>query len=571
MTGRQTRFLYRYNHRVMKVALGQVDTTVGDVAGNLEMLRAYYRRACDQGAELVVFPELALSGYPPWDLLEQRDFVAANREALESLAKVAVRAGIVVGFIDVNESAHGKSLYNAAALLSDGRVSAVRHKTLLPTYDVFDEARYFEPAKENTPVPFRGRKLGITICEDAWNEAAFWPRRLYAVDPIERLVGAGADLLVNVSSSPFNRGKVATRLSMLQSHVRRRRLPLAYCNLVGGNDELIFDGNSLMLDAKGGIVAQGPAFAEGLLIADPDAGAAALDWKEPEDIEEVCLALTLGIRDYTRKTGFTNVLVGLSGGIDSALVAALAARALGPAHVTGVSMPSMHSSKGSITDADELCKNIGMKMLRVPITGLYQGTMSAIESAIGRTKPGLAEQNLQARLRGLVLMFLSNKTGSLLLSTGNKSEMSVGYCTLYGDMNGGLSVISDVPKGTVYALARFLNRDKRLIPEGSLTKAPSAELAPNQRDQDDLPEYDVLDRIVMGYVEDAKSPADLVRDGLPEALVYPFLDRIDRAEYKRRQAAPGLKITAKAFGVGRKMPIARGSHRKAPTAPARGM
>ncbi|MBI5201686.1 MAG: NAD+ synthase, partial [Elusimicrobia bacterium] len=468
----------------------------------------------------------------------------------------------VVGFIDVNESGRGKPLYNAAALLENGKIAAVRHKTLLPTYDVFDEGRYFEPAKENAPVPFRGTKLGLTICEDAWNDAAFWPRRLYPVDPVEGLARAGAELIVNGSSSPYSPGKVATRFSMLRSHARKHKLPVAYCNLIGGNDELVFDGNSMVLDRKGDLVARGPAFAEGLVVADTSVTAAPLDWKQPEDIEEVCEALTLGIRDYAKKTGFEDVLVGLSGGIDSALVAALAARALGPAHVTGVSMPSMHSSEHSVTDAAALAKNLGIKLLSVPIAGLYQAMIGALETATSKTKPGLAEQNLQARLRGLVLMFLSNKTGALLLSTGNKSEMSVGYCTLYGDMNGGLSVISDVPKTTVYALARFLNRETRLIPEGSLTKPPSAELAPNQRDQDDLPEYDVVDRIVQGYVEDAKSPAELVQEGLPADLVQSFLNRIDRAEYKRRQAAPGLKITAKAFGVGRKMPIARGSHRQ---------
>lgn len=545
----------------MKLALAQIDPVVGDIPGNVEKIRAFFRRACDQGAELVLFPELAVTGYPPWDLLEQPDFVQANLEALASLAPMAERAGLLVGFVDPNRTEHGKRLFNAAALLEGGRIAAVRHKTLLPTYDVFDEARHFEPARSNEPVPFRGRRLGVTLCEDAWNEEGFWPRRLYPVDPIERLAKAGADLLVNISSSPFSRGKVAARLGMLRSHVRRHKLPLAYCNVVGGNDELIFDGNSLMLDCKGDLVAQGSGFAESLVVADPEAGLAALAWSEPEDIEQVHDALVLGLRDYALKTGFKDALVGLSGGIDSALVAALAVRALGSGHVTGVSMPSMHSSKGSVDDAAELARNLRIKLLSVPITGVYETFLSALEPAIGPTPTGLAEQNLQARIRGTLLMFLSNKTGALLLSTGNKSELSVGYCTLYGDMSGGLSVISDVPKTTVYALSRFINREGPVIPEASLTKPPSAELAANQRDQDDLPEYDVLDRIVQGYIEEGKDAAALVRQGLPAELVFSILSRIDRSEYKRRQAAPGLKITAKAFGVGRKMPIARGTHR----------
>ena len=545
----------------MKVALAQINTTVGDIAGNLEQIRAFYRRACDQGAEIVLFPELAITGYPPWDLLEQRDFVAANLRALESLAGDAQRAAIVVGFVDENRAPYGKPLFNAAALLADGKVVARRYKTLLPTYDVFDEGRYFEAAGGNDPVTWKGRNLGITICEDAWNDADFWPRRLYPVDPVERLVEGGADLLLNASSSPFNRGKGALRLKMLRSHARKHKKPFAYCNLVGGNDELIFDGNSLVLDAQGTVLARGSAFTESLVVVDLDGPAAPLAPAEPEEISEIHQALVLGLRDYARKTGFTDALVGLSGGIDSAVVAALAAEALGAARVTGVSMPSMHSSPGSVTDAQQLARSLGIRFLRVPITGVYQSTMTAIEASIGRTPPGLAEQNLQARIRGSLLMFLSNKTGALLLSTGNKSEMSVGYCTLYGDMNGGLAVIADVPKTTVYQLARFINRDNPSIPQASIDKPPSAELAPNQRDQDDLPEYDVLDRITEGYIEAGKGAATLVREGLDEALVRAILERVDRSEHKRRQAAPGLKITSKAFGIGRKMPIARGSYR----------
>ncbi|MBI3549982.1 MAG: NAD+ synthase [Elusimicrobia bacterium] len=544
----------------MKIALAQIDTTVGDIRGNVGTILAYYRKACGLSADLVLFPELAVAGYPCWDLLEQRDFVAANLVALKSLAREAKTTPMVVGYVDVNPAKLGKPLFNSTALLHRGKVAARRHKSLLPTYDVFDEARYFEPAKSNAPFAIGGTRVGLSICEDAWNDASFWPKRLYHRDPVSEQINAGARILLNVSSSPFHRGKGAFRRKMLKKYAQRGR-PIVYCNLVGGNDELVFDGNSFALDGKGRLLARAKAFEEDLVIADLSATSRPAEARETAEIEEIYRALVLGLKDYVRKCGFKDVLVGLSGGIDSALVCAIAAAALGPEHVSGVSMPSMYSSPGSVTDAEELARNLGVKLLSVPITSTYDAFISSLAETLGTGGSGVAEQNLQARIRGSVLMALSNKTGALLLSTGNKSELSVGYCTLYGDMSGGLAVIADVPKTTVYDLSRWINRDKTIIPEASLTKPPSAELKPNQRDQDDLPPYDVLDDVMTAYVEEGLDAAAIAKRGHLRSLVDDILRRVDRNEYKRRQAAPGLRITPKAFGIGRRMPIARGSHR----------
>lgn len=541
----------------MKIALAQVNTTVGDLRGNLAIIRSCYRRACGLGADLVVFPEMALGGYPPWDLLEQNDFVSANLKTLKDLAKETKDVGLCVGFVDVNPAKTGKALFNAAALLHRGKILAKRHKTLLPTYDVFDEGRYFEPAKENLPVLFKGVKLGLSICEDAWNDADFWKKRLYPIDPIQRLCARGAKILINLSSSPYHRGKGSLRVRMFQSQAAKYGKPFLYCNLVGGNDELIFDGHSLAFDARGRLIAQGRPFQENLILVDLAASCRRASQAKLSDVEEVYQALNLGLKDYVRKCGFKDVLIGLSGGIDSALVCALAAAAMGSEHVTGVSMPSMYSSPGSITDADQLARNLGVKLLHLPITEIYSSYRDALSEPFAGTGSGVAEQNIQARIRGNLLMALSNKTGALVLSTGNKSELSVGYCTLYGDMSGGLAVLADVPKTTVYALARYINRHHEVIPKSSLTKPPSAELKPDQKDQDDLPPYAVLDDILRGYIEEGLDAAAIIRRGHPKALVHDILNRIDRNEYKRRQAPPGLKITPKAFGVGRRMPIAR--------------
>jgi len=546
----------------MKVAIAQIDTTVGDLRGNVERILGAYGRAKEQGADLVLTPEMSVTGYPPLDLLEQPDFVAANLEAVGALARQTHGAGLVVGYADVNPRRWGKPLHNAAALLHDGKVAARRFKCLLPTYDVFDESRHFQPASANAPIAFHGRRLGLTICEDAWNDEHSQRRRRYALDPIRRQVQAGADLLVNISASPYEKGKARFRRGLMERHALTLKAPFVYCNQVGGNDELVFDGNSFALDARGRLIRQAKAFEEDLILVDPDAKVPGAEWVEVDAAEEIYRALVLGIRDYAGKCGFKDALVGLSGGIDSAVVCALAADALGPAHVTGVAMPSMYSSPGSVTDAQDLSNNLGVRLYQIPIADVYGAMAKALGEAFRGTQPGLAEQNIQARIRGNLLMALSNKTGAILLSTGNKSELSMGYCTLYGDMSGGLAVIGDLTKTTVYSLARWINRDGPRIPQSSIDKPPSAELAPNQRDQDDLPPYETLDPILEAYIEDGLDADAIARKGSPPELVRRILRRVDSSEYKRVQAAPALRVSHKAFGIGRRMPIARGTHRQ---------
>ena len=548
----------------MKIALAQLDAKVADLAGNQAKIRAFARRAKAAGAELCVFPEQALAGYPSLDLWEEPAFARANARALGALARRTGEMALLVGFVDSNPARRGKPVANAAALLHRGKIAAVRWKTLLPTYDVFDERRYFEPARGNAPIRFKGVKLGVTICEDAWAPVEHGARSLYGVDPVRAQAKAGADILINLSSSPFVRGKPAFRRELFSGHARRARRPMLYCNLVGGNDEMIFDGNSLVFDGRGRLCARGAAFRDDLVLVDTDA-LSPIAAEPVDEIDEVGEALCLGIRDYAAKCGFSSALIGISGGIDSAVVAGLAARALGPDRVTGVMMPSMYSSPGSISDAETLARNLGLRVLTIPITDIFEGFRAALKPAF-RAGPGdasLAEQNLQSRARGMLLMALSNKEGSLLLSTGNKSELSVGYCTLYGDMNGGLAVLADVPKRGVYELARWLNRGGEVIPRASIEKPPSAELKPNQTDQDDLPPYDVVDAVLEDYIEGRLDAPAIARGRkLDRALVESLLNRIDRAEYKRRQAPPSLKVSPKAFGVGRRMPIARGSYRK---------
>lgn len=553
----------------MKVALAQIDTTPGDLRGNREKMHAFYRRACGLGAGLVVFPELSLPGYPPKDLLDQPDFIRAGLRELKALARAVGSAGLVAGYVEPNLSSRGKPFYNSAGLFHRGKLLSRRRKTLIPTYDVFDEGRYFEPAASNTPVPFQGLKLGLTVCEDAWNDRGFWPRPLYGPDPLRALAKAGADLLVNIAASPYHQGKAALRRRMLERHALRGGVPLLYCALVGGNDELVFDGGSMAVDARGRLAARARSFEEDLVLWDSLAKTPSLRPESLGAAEEVYRALVLGLRDYAAKCGFKKALLGLSGGIDSALVCALAADALGPGQVLGVAMPSMYSSQGSIEDARALAENLGVRLLTIPIHDLHQAARASLSAGLGPEAagagpsrgPDLAEQNLQARMRGVILMALSNKTGALLLATGNKSELSVGYCTLYGDMNGGLALIGDVPKTMVYELARFINRDGERIPRASLEKPPSAELKPGQKDQDDLPPYEALDDILRAYVEEGLGAAAIARRGHPPALVSSILERMDASEYKRRQAPPVIKITAKAFGPGRRMPIARGKYR----------
>ena len=560
----------------MKIALGQINPTVGDFDGNRRLVLEALAAAEARGAALAIFPELALSGYPPKDLLERPAFIEAARASLEAL--VAARAGgttaALVGFPERGETAEGRGLYNSAALIDGGRVAHIVRKSLLPTYDVFDERRYFDPATEVAPVSFRGRSLGISICEDIWNDADFWPARLYRSDPIETLVRAGAEIILNLSASPFTIEKRHLRPRMLAATARRWRRPLLFVNQVGGQDDLVFDGASLALDAAGQVVARGVEHESDLIVIDVGADsqieplAGALRPLEPSDERSALAALALGTRDYARRCGFSRALLGLSGGIDSALVACLAARALGAANVLGVAMPSRYSSPGSLTDAEALARNLGIDFTVVPIEPMFAAYLETLAPALERFAPpsspraaeaaaDLTAQNLQARVRGAILMALSNRQDRLLLSTGNKSEIATGYCTLYGDMAGGLAVISDVPKTLVYRLARAVNAERAVIPEATLTKAPSAELRPNQTDQDSLPPYDLLDAILDAHLVRGLDLPALVAQGFDAAIACDVVRRVQQSEYKRRQMAPGLKITGKSFGPGRRYPIAR--------------
>ncbi len=540
----------------MKCALAQINTTVGDCAGNAARILGAYQRGLAAGADIVLVPELAIAGYPPRDLLLRKRFLDENRRALDQLALATGRTGLLVGYVERNEHRPGRETVNAVALLQNGRVLASRGKTLLPTYDVFDEDRYFEPAEENAPVEFNGRRVGLTICEDLWNDEEFWRDRRYRRNPAEDLVRAGAEVLFNISASPWHLGKNKTRHAMLASLAARTGRPLVYCNLVGGNDELIFDGCSLVFNAKGKLLAAGAMFDEDYLIVDLDQAAIA-NPPTPPDEEKVFRALVLGVKDYFRKCGFRSAVLGLSGGIDSALTAVVAVEALGRENVTGVSLPSQFSSHGSLDDARQLAGTLGIPYHVVPIQPAFEAMKWQLRDLFAGRAEDTAEENIQARLRGVILMGLSNKFGSLLLTTGNKSELAVGYCTLYGDMCGGLAVISDVPKTMVYRLARWVNREREIIPPASITKPPSAELRPNQTDQDSLPPYEVLDAILEAYVVEGRSSPEIVAAGFDADAVRQVVRLIDTNEYKRRQAAPGLKVTTKAFGVGRRMPIAQ--------------
>ncbi len=540
----------------MKVALAQINTTVGDFAGNEARLRSAYAEAVARGADLVVAPELATTGYPPRDLLLRRGFVQRNLELLDRLAAHTNETGLLVGFVGENPTRPGREVTNAVALLHRGRSVAVRSKSLLPSYDVFDEDRYFEPAITNAPVEWMGRKIGLTVCEDLWNDEDFWQDRRYRRNPAVELAAAGAEIIFNVSASPWHLGKNRVRHAMLGSLAAKIGRPLVYCNLVGGNDELIFDGASLAFDGHGRLIARGAMFAEELLLFELPAPAAVPAEAAPDE-EKLHRALVLGLRDYLFKCGFKSAVLGLSGGIDSALTACLAVEALGAGNVRGVSLPSRFSSQGSLDDARLLAERLGIAYDVVPIEAAFETLKTGLAPVFTGRPEDTTEENIQARLRGVILMAMSNKFGSLLLTTGNKSELAVGYCTLYGDMCGGLAVISDLPKRWVYRLARWINREREIIPTASITKAPSAELRPNQTDQDSLPPYDLLDAILDAYVVDGKPAADIVRSGFDAATVQKVIRLIDASEYKRRQAAPGLKVTTKAFGVGRRIPVAQ--------------
>ena len=538
----------------MKIGFAQINPTVGDLRGNCELIVSAYERLAAAGAELVLTPELAITGYPPQDLVFKSRFVPENLAVLEKLHSRVGDTALLVGFVDRNHG-RGKPFHNAAALLERGKPIRKMYKSLLPTYDVFDEDRYFEPATRVEPFEVQGKKIGVTICEDIWTDE-YLPRPLYDVEPARSLVAQGAEIILNLSASPFRLGAPACRLEMIAAQARTYHRPICYCNAVGGNDQLIFDGNSIAVNASGDCIAQLAGFREDEKIVDTDS-IDAIEFREAKTPEQLFAALSLGLGDYCRKCNFRSAVLGLSGGVDSAVTAVIAVDALGAENVTGVSMPSPYSSRGSIDDARGLARSLGIKFLEIPITEAFKIFKGQFKEVFKGLPENETEENMQPRLRAMTLMALSNKFGHLLLSTGNKSELSVGYCTLYGDMAGGLAVISDVPKTTLYELARWLNRKREIIPISTIEKAPSAELKPDQKDQDTLPPYDVLDEILQLYVEENLSARDIIARGFDEKTVRWVQRRVDLNEYKREQAAPGLKVTSRAFGMGRKMPIAQ--------------
>jgi NAD+ synthase (glutamine-hydrolysing) len=541
----------------MKIALAQFNPTVGDFEGNRTRILELAREAKAGGADLAVFSELCLCGYPPQDLIERPSFAERNQEELIRLAN-EIALPSLVGFVGKAQDNTGKPVANSAALIAHGKILFEQRKMLLPTYDVFDETRYFQPATVQHAFQFGRDTLGITICEDSWNDKSFWPERLYDRDPVAELVTKGSNLVLNISSSPYTLGKRGLRHDMLGAVARDRGVPVVYVNQVGGNDSLIFDGSSVAFTPDGRVAALAKSFDEDLIYFDSVTGKGDIRPAMDDEYEAAYKALVIGTRDYVRKCGFKKAVIGLSGGVDSALVAAIATEALGAANVQGVSMPGPYSSEGSVRDAMQLAKNLGIDLITLPISDIFGCYNGVLAKTFEGLRPGAAEENIQARIRGNLLMALSNKFGSLVLSTGNKSELAVGYCTLYGDMAGGLDVISDVPKTMVYDLAKLVNRQKELIPEATLTKPPSAELRPNQTDQDTLPPYEDLDRILKAYVEDLMSPEQISEECLlPLDLVRSVAQQVDRNEYKRKQAPPGLKVTSKAFSVGRRFPVAQ--------------
>ena len=541
----------------MKIALAQFNPTVGDFPGNSARILDLAEKAKQRGADLAVFSELCVCGYLPQDLLERPAFIERNETALREIAAKATLP-LVVGYAGRIENGTGKSVANRAALLCGGRVVFEQSKMLLPTYDVFDESRYFQPAERQSVYEFGREQLGITICEDVWNDKNFWAKQMYERDPVAELMKQGTSVLLNLSASPYTIDKRSLRIGMLRSIAVHNRRPIVYVNQVGGNDSPIFDGASVALTAGGEVAAQALAFEEDLVLFDTSTGQGEIREHPSEEIDYAFRALVTGTRDYVRKCGFKKVLVGLSGGIDSAVVAAIAVEALGAENVLGVSMPGPYSSEGSRTDAKVVCKNLGIELVSVSITDVFEAYRKALAPVFGDRPVDVTEENIQARIRGNYLMALSNKFGSMVLSTGNKSELSVGYCTLYGDMAGGLAVISDVPKLMVYELANWLNRGREVIPRSTIEKPPSAELRANQKDVDSLPPYDVLDPILKAYIEDLQTPLEIAkRYGFDVNLVRGIATLVDRNEYKRKQAAPGLKITSRAFGFGRPFPIAQ--------------
>lgn len=541
----------------MKIALGQINPTVGDFSGNAAKIVDFSRRARSAGAGLILFPELSVCGYPPRDLVERPSFVARNRETTEQIAQQTQGIAVICGLVTPADSETGKSAMNSAALLMDGKISFIQSKMLLPTYDVFDEMRNFAPAKSQALFPFCGNQMALTICEDAWNDKVFWPKRLYTFDPVDALIRAGGNFVLNISASPFWIGKRELRRDMLASIAKRNKVPVVMVNQVGGNDSLVFDGSSIVLNAEGHVIALGRSFEEDLIFFDSKTLTGEIHEQEVGDEASVYSALVLGTRDYIHKCGFTKAIIGLSGGIDSALTAVIAADAIGPENVIGVGMPGPYSSAGSIEDAQALAKNLGIRFELLSINPVFDAYQHTLQKVFAGLPEDVTEENIQSRARGAMLMALSNKFRAIVLSPGNKSEIGVGYCTLYGDMVGGLAVISDVPKTLVYRLSEYVNSRRALIPRATLEKPPSAELRPNQKDSDSLPPYEILDAVLEDYVEDSHPAERIAADrGFDLEVVRRVIRMVDRAEYKRQQAAPGLKISSKAFGYGRRLPIA---------------
>lgn len=542
----------------MKIILAQLNPLVGDIDGNLKKVLDTLARTKNAAPDLVVFPELFLLGYPPQDLVERDWFIRRQLDALDRLKEASGRlsdTGIIIGAALPRKSTQGKPLSNAAVLIYQGETIFTQAKSLLPTYDVFNEERYFQPASVIEPAVFRGEKLGLTVCEDAWVDKDLWPQGGgYATDPVQVLAAKGASLIINIAASPFEAGKHRVRTGVFSGHAKRFGRPFLVVNQVGGNDELVFDGQSMAFGPKGEVLSAAPGFCEALV--EVDLGKAApLAYEPPPVLESVRRALVLGVRDYLGKSGFSSAVVGLSGGIDSALTFTLAVQALGPENVLGVLMPSMYSSAGSVSDSERLAKNLGAPIKTVPITAIFEAYLAGLAEPLANTRPDTTEENIQARIRGNILMAISNKFGSLVLTTGNKSELAMGYCTLYGDMAGGLAVIADLPKTMVYALARHINAQGEIIPQSIIEKPPSAELRPDQKDEDSLPPYDILDQILNDYIEEGLDAAAITAKGHDPETVRWVITMVNRNEYKRAQAPPALKITAKAFGVGRRMPI----------------
>lgn len=540
----------------MKIALAQINPTIGDFRQNTEKMLGFVEKAKGLTCDLIIFSELVISGYPPRDLLERRDFVAANLGHLHKLVESVTGIGVICGFVDENPDQEGNRLYNSALLFDEGEILHQAHKRLLPDYDVFDERRYFEPGTECSSFLYKGWTLGLTICEDIWNDKDFFSKRLYPIDPVALMVKEGADLIVNISASPYYAGKRELRWTMLGNIANKYKVPLLYVNQVGGNDSVLFDGVSTVFDAAGRIGAHCSDFEEDMVVYDTDTQKGDLHAVSGTEAESILKALVMGTRDYVHKCGFAKAVVGLSGGIDSAVTACIAVQALGTENVTGVFMPSQYTSRDNFEDTEKLMKNLGIELVHVPVGGIFEKFLQELSPVLKDVATEITGQNIQARIRGTLLMAFSNKLGCLLLSTGNKSELGVGYCTLYGDMSGGLAVISDVPKMMVYELARLINKDGELIPERILQKPPSAELKPDQLDQDDLPPYDILDGILKAYIEENKEPEEIIAMGFDPAIVRETIFWIDRNEYKRHQAPPGLKVTTKSFGYGRRYPIA---------------